>query len=332
MRTNEGLGRYLQHFLVDYLAGQRNASPHTVHAYRDALKFLLLHVARARGTDVCNLSLEDLDQRLVLSYLEALERERGNGATTRNLRLTAIRSFFRAVAQVAPEHLQQAQAILSIPQKRTTTGGVEYLTVRELEAILKQPSTGTCMGRRDNALLRFLYNTGARVQEAVDVSVGSIRFEEPFHVLLIGKGRKERLCPLWPQTIAAVQRVLSDRGDPSSGARVFTNRQGTSLSRYGVRYILAKHVRSASPSCPSLRTKSVHPHTMRHTAAMHLLQSGVDLNTIRCWLGHVDVATTNRYVEADLEMKRKALGEVQVPPGRRSARVNRSLLAWLEAL
>lgn len=333
MHRDKSLGHYLQFFLVDYLAGQRNASHHTIHAYRDALKLLLLHVAKARGTDVSTLSLEDLDQRQVLSFLEAIEKERGNSFATRNLRLTAIRSFFRAVAQVAPEHLQQAQTVLSIPQKRTNTREVDYFSVYEVQAILKQPPTDTWRGRRDDALLRFLYNTGARVQEALDVSVGNLRLQEPFHVTLMGKRRKERLCPLWPQTIATLQRVLRDRGDNTDAAtRVFTNRHGAPLTRYGVRYILTKYVHLASDECPSLRGKRVHPHTMRHTTALHLLQSGVDLNTIRCWLGHVDIATTNRYVEADLEMKRKALGELHVPAGRRTIGLNKSLLAWLEAL
>lgn len=333
MSNPDTLGSYLRYFLVDYLAGQRNASAHTVHAYRDALKGLLLHAAEARQRQVSDLRLDDLDQPVVLSYLQAIEQDRGNSPTTRNLRLTAIRSFFRAVGQLAPERLQQAQRILAIPQKRTTTRGVGYLTVPEVQALLQQPPLRTWMGRRDQALLRFLYNTGARVQEALDVSVGRVRFEAPSHVLLLGKGRKERLCPLWRDTVAAVQQVLRDRTDDiHPDTRVFTNRQGAPLTRGGARYILTKYVRLASPRCPSLRTKRIHPHTMRHTTAMHLLQSGVDLNTIRCWLGHVDIATTNRYVEADLEGKRQAISQVEAPRGRRPPALNRSLLAWLEAL
>lgn len=333
MSSRDTLGSYLHHFLVDYLVGQRNASSHTVHAYRDALKGLLLHVAEVRQRQVSDLRLDELDQQLVLSYLETIEQHRGNCPTTRNLRLTAIRSFFRAVGQLAPERLQQAQRILAIPQKRTTTRAVGYLTVAEIQALLQQPSVDTWMGRRDQALLRFLYNTGARVQEALDVSVGRIRFDTPSHVHLLGKGRKERLCPLWPETVAAVQQALRDRTDNvRSDTPVFTNRHGTPLTRCGVRYILTKYVRLAAPGCSSLKDKRIHPHTLRHTTAMHLLQSGVDLNTIRCWLGHVDLATTNRYVEADLEAKRRALGEVDAPGRRRSPAVNWSLLKWLEAL
>jgi site-specific recombinase XerD len=333
MTSHDSLGTYLRHFLVDYLAGQRNASAHTVHAYRDALKGLLLHAARIRQRPVSDLDMEDLDQALVLSYLEALERERGNSPTTRNLRLSAIHSFFRAVAQLAPERLQQAQRILAIPQKRTTSRAVGYLTVPEIQALLRQPPLHTGRGRRDQALLRFLYNTGARVQEALDVCVGHMRFEAPSHVRLLGKGRKERLCPLWPETVAAVQQVLRDRRDVvEADTRVFTNGQGTPLTRCGVRYILSKYVRLASTECPTLQGKRIHPHTLRHTTGTHLLQSGVDLNTIRCWLGHVDLATTSRYVEADLEAKRQALGAVAAPGARRAPAVNRSLLAWLEAL
>lgn len=333
MSHANSLGSYLHHFLVDYLVGQRNASPHTVHAYRDALKGLLLHVAIVRQRQVSDLRLDELDHQVVLSYLEAIEEDRGNCPTTRNLRLTAIRSFFRAVGQLAPEHLQQAQRILAIPQKRTATRGVGYLTVAEMQALLRQPPMDTWMGRRDHALLRFLYNTGARVQEALDVSIDRIRFEAPSHVHLLGKGRKERLCPLWPDTVGAVQKTLRDRTDDlRPDTPVFTNLRGVPLTRCGVRYILTKYVRMACLGCSSLQDKSIHPHTLRHTTAMHLLQSGVDLNTIRCWLGHVDLATTNRYVEADLEAKRHALGEVDPPGRRRSAAVNRSLLKWLEAL
>lgn len=333
MNRSESLGQHIRYFLTDHLPRQRNASGHTVHAYRDSLKLLLLHVAAAREKGVADLSLEDLDRSAVLAFLEAVERDRGNGPATRNLRLTAIRSFFRAVAQVAPEHLEQAQRLLSIPQKRSNTRVIEYLTLTEIEAIMNQTSMRTCAGRRDDALLRFLYNTGARVQEALDLCVDGLRLEEPPHARLLGKGRKERLCPLWPQTVLAVQRSLRDRGvEQHPEARVFTNRQGEPLTRYGVRYILGRYVQLASESCPTLRKKNVHPHTMRHTTAMHLLQSGVDLNTIRCWLGHADLATTNRYVEIDLEMKRRALGEIPPPRGRRPAVVDKSLLGWLEAL
>ncbi|MEW6753161.1 MAG: site-specific integrase [Candidatus Latescibacterota bacterium] len=333
MTSRDSLGIYLRHFLVDYLAGQRNASAHTVHAYRDALKGLLLHAAQIRQRSVSDLRMEDLDQALVLSYLEALERERGNSATTRNLRLSAIHSFFRAVAQLAPERVEQAQRILAIPQKRTTSRVLGYLTVPEIQALLRQPPLQTSRGRRDQALLRFLYNTGARVQEALDVGVSHIRFEAPSHVRLLGKGRKERLCPLWPDTVAALQQVLRDRSEAiDAGTLVFTNCQGSPLTRCGVRYILSKYVRLASAACPSLQGKRIHPHTLRHTTAAHLLQSGVDLNTVRCWLGHVDLATTSRYVEADLEAKRQALGEVAAPRGRRVPGLNRSLLAWLESL
>ena len=259
------LGSYLHHFLVDYLVGQRNASAHTVHAYRDALKGLLLHVAEVHQRQVCDLRLDELDQQAVLSYLQTIEQHRGNCPTTRNLRLTAIRSFFRAVGQLAPEHLQQAQRILAIPQKRTATRAVGYLSVAEIQTLLRQPPVDTWRGRRDHALLRFLYNTGARVQEALDVSIARIRFETPPHVHLLGKGRKERLCPLWPDTVSAVQQTLRDRtGSLCPDALVFTNRQGNPLSRCGVRYILTKYVRMATPVCSSLQDKCIHPHSLRH--------------------------------------------------------------------
>lgn len=334
MKPQSDLGRLLRLFLGEYLPKQRNASPRTVRAYRDALKLLLRYISESRRRSVADLGVADLDRAAILDFLSSLETARGNGVTTRNHRLAVIRSFFRFVSANAPEAVQQCSQVLAIPLKRGDSRNVDYLTTDEITAVFLQIPAATAEGRRHDALLRFLYNTGARVQEAIDVRASDLHLDSPGHVLLRGKGRKERICPLWPDSVDRLRRLLAERRlDPAQPSPVFTNRDQQPLTRFGVRYILTKYVRAATPQCPSLARKSVHPHTVRHTTAMHLLQSGVDLNTIRCWLGHASVTTTNRYVEIDLEMKRRALEGTTPPPGTGEPVIaDAGLLAWLESL
>lgn len=329
------LGRYLRQFLGEYLPRQRNASPRTILAYRDALKFLLQFSAGAKQCSVAELAFSDLDRTRVLAFLEDIEKRRGNTVSTRNHRLAAVRAFFRFVSTNSPEAVGQCAQILGIPMKRTETRAVDYLTLEETKAIIATITPTTAQGSRDDALLRFMHNTGGRVQEVVDVRAKDLHLGTPAHVLLHGKGRKERLCPLWPETTAALKRLLEQHGvEHASAAPVFTNRHGKPLTRFGVRYILAKYVRAASTKEPTLARKHVHPHVVRHATAMHLLQSGVDLNSIRCWLGHASVVTTNRYIEADLEMKRRALERITPPKQTASPNAieEAALLTWLEGL
>lgn len=334
MKSEVDLGRQLRLFLGEYLPRQRNASPRTIRAYRDALKLMLRYVAESRRCSVADLCFTDVNRSAILAFLESLETKRGNGVTTRNHRLAAIRSFARFVSTNAPETVEQCSHILAIPLKRGNSRSIDYLTLDEVNALLQTIPSATAKGRRDDALLRFLYNTGARVQEALDVRADDLRLDSPAHVLLRGKGRKERLCPLWTDSVDRLRRLFAERNiDAKQPSPVFTNRDGRSLTRFGVTYILAKYVREAAMRCPSLGRKNVHPHTLRHTTAMHLLQSGVDLNTIRCWLGHASVTTTNRYVEIDLEMKRCALDGMAAPPGTMAPAIaDNGLLAWLESL
>lgn len=335
MKQRDDLGRHLRHFLADYLPRQRNASPRTIEAYRDALKLLLQFASRLRGNSVADLSFEDLHRETVLAFLESIESERHNAVTTRNHRLAVIRSFFRFVSSTSPEAIDQGKQILAIPWKRAASRSIDYLTLDEVAALLAEISTRSPEGRRDDALLRFLYNTGARVQEALGVLVSDLRLETSPFVVLRGKGRKERLCPLWPDTVERLRSVLADHGSRLDETfPVFAHPDGKPLTRFGVRYILAKYVRQASERHPGLARKRIHPHTIRHTTAMHLLQSGVDLNTIRCWMGHASVVTTNRYVEIDLEMKRRALGELTPVrgPSASAPGPDPGLIAWLESL
>jgi site-specific recombinase XerD len=335
MNAGADLGKQLRFFLTDYLPLQRNASPRTILTYRDALKLLLQFVARLRSRSVTELSLADLDRTVVLSFLEDIERTRHNAITTRNHRLAAIRSFFRCVAYQKPESVAHSQQILAIPLKRGESRTIGYLTQEEITTLFAVVQPQTLMARRDDVLLRFLYNTGARIQEALDLRACDLRLEPPPHVRLLGKGRKERVCPLWSDTADRLRAHLAERGIRSTEpASVFVNRAGQPLTRFGAEYILAKYAGHARKLCPSLEKKHVHPHLIRHTTAVHLLQSGVDLNTIRCWLGHASLVTTNRYVEIDLAMKRAAIESVQPPAsgGGHSPMIEDALLVWLESL
>ena len=332
MKAVNTLGSHLRLFLSDYQPRQCNASPNTIWAYRDSLKQLLCFVAKVKKRSVAELVLVDLEHRRILDFLESIESENGNSVSTRNHRLAAIRSFFRYVALTNPEGVELAAQILTIPSKKTESKSMDYLTKEELAVILQQVNLESPNGRRDDALLRFLHNTGARVQEVVDLKASDLRLDASPSAKIFGKGRKERFCPLWRETAGRIRRLLSERQvDPDSAEFVFTNSQGKKLTRFGVTYIIEKYVQMATKIAPTLSRKNIHPHTFRHTTALHLLQSGVDLNTIRCWLGHADVTTTNRYVEMDLEMKRKALSSMDAPSGQnRRHAISDNLLAWLD--
>jgi site-specific recombinase XerD len=305
-----------------------------VAAYRDALKLLLRFTAESQKCSVAELAFAHFDRETILSFLESLETLRANATTTRNHRLAAIRSFFRFVSSSSPELVELCAQVLGIPQKRADSQTVDYLTVDEVNAILACINQEKANWRRDDALLRFMYNTGARVQEMLDVRAIDLQLTTPAHVVLHGKGGKERICPLWPETVVRLKSLLeANQLDSRSDLPVFRNGVGKALTRFGVRYILSKYVRAAAEKQPALSRKEVHPHTLRHTTAMHLLQSGVDVNTIRCWLGHASVVTTNRYVEIDLEMKRRALESVNPPGGGELVPVqDATLLSWLESL
>ena len=272
------LATELKYFLTDYLPQQKNASRLTIVTYRDALKLLLLHVARVTETSIDKLTFAAIDRTAVLQFLEAIERERHNAVTTRNARLTAIRSFFRSVATRHPDHLEASAQVLGIPTKRADNRAIDCLTLDEVNAILQSIDLTARNGRRDDTLIRFMHNTGTRVQEALDVLASDLRLDAPAHVRLRGKGRKERLCPLWADTAARLRRLLAERGvDPDARVPVFMNPiTGRALTRFGARYILTKYVRRAAARAPTLSKKRIHPHSLRHATALHLLQSGVD--------------------------------------------------------
>ena len=253
------------------------------------------------------------------------------------MRLAALHAFFRYLPSRYPERLEQCQRILAVPFKRSAARPVEYLEYEEIEAVLAEVDRSSPEGRRDYALIATMFNTGARFQEILGLSPADLQLIRPFHARLFGKGRKERFCPLWPQTAQLLRELLAEYGlDPHSPQPMFRNHRGERLSRYGARYILAKYCKQASVSTPSLASKRLHPHSMRHSSAVHLLKAGVDLVTISHWLGHASVNTTNRYTSVDLEAKREAISKIALPDDGRSVgtswRTDPSILKWLESL
>lgn len=331
------LARALRGFFADHLPRVRGVSPHTVRSYRDAFMLLLRFLAERHKRPVVEIDFPDLAPGDLLAFLDHLEVDRRNGAATRNARLAAIHAFARYAATCDPEHLELCQRILAVPFKRARPRIVEYLEADEIRALLGAPNRATADGRRDHALLLALFNTGARVQEILDVRPCDLQLVRPLQVRLRGKGRKERLCPLWPQTAETLRALLTERGiDPAATQPLFRNRRGEPLTRFGIRYLLRKHAHAARSAATTLSAKRVHPHVMRHTTAVHLLQAGVDLVTISHWLGHASVETTNRYAAVDLEMKRAAVAKARplgyIDPALAAWRSHATILQWLEAL
>jgi len=324
----------LRAFFYERLVEQRNVSAHTVRSYRDTWRLFLHFAATHHQRAVVGLTLADLTAREVAAFLQHSEQERKVSIGTRNCRLAALRSFYGFVAEREPAAVAQCAEVLHIPTKKAVTHAPQYLDSHEIEAILAQPDRTTLEGQRDHALLSFLYNTGARIQEALDVCPAAVRFEAPLCVRLVGKGRKERICPLWPETVTLL-RALRTRHPCADDAPLFVNRYGNPLGASGVRFKLAQYVQGAARAVPSLSSKKVSPHTFRHAAAVHLVAAGVDVTVIRSWLGHAHLDTTNHYAQANLETKREALerldpsSKISKPPRwRRDA----SVLAWLDAL
>jgi integrase/recombinase XerD len=319
-----------------YLPCQRAMSPHTQHSYRDSLK-LFLRFANGKTRDLNRLAVEDLTVERTLGFLQHLESHRHNKACTRNIRLSAIHSFFRYLGSEQPEHLQLAQRILSIPFKRTELREIQHFEFNEIQAVLNAIDRFTQDGRRDFVLLSLMFNTGARVSEIVALRATDLRLTPPPSLLLHGKGSKQRVCPIWPETARLLNDHLQEQGiSPDRPEAVFRNHWGTNLTRFGVRVILRKYVQRAACMLPALKQKRLHPHSLRHATAIHLLRAGVDLSTIAHWLGHASLNTTNKYLAFDLEAKREALAKVQPlargNPKSVTWRRNGDLITWLERL
>lgn len=307
-----GLTALVRDFFCDRLLNQQNVSPHTVASYRDAFRLLLDFLQRRHGTSPSKLSLDDFDAPTVLAFLDDLETERGNSVRTRNARLIAIRAFIAYASARDPTTWPLAQRVLAIPQKRFDRPLLGYLTRVEVEAVLDAPDRSTWSGRRDRALFMVMYNTGIRVSEVIGLRRGDLDVGPTTSVQIHGKGRKQRRVPLWKATTAMLKEWLQEI-TAGQDAPLFPGRRGLPLSRSGVEDRLQRAVSTAAECCSSLNDKNVSPHTLRHTTAMHLLQSGVDMTVIALWLGHESPETTHQYVEADLQMKQRALDRIDEP-------------------
>jgi len=323
-----------QSFFASYLQSTRGVSSHTVRAYRDALKLFFLFTAGQKRKSIADLSLDDVDAETVLAFLQHLESKRSNSALTRNCRLAAIRSFVQHLLRHDVTRAGQYGRILAIRNKRAKYRAIEYLEPEEARAVIAAIDISSARGQRDRALLLLLYNTGARVSEALAVRRGDIRLDRPRHVRFLGKGRKERICPLWPETASALHRIIQTEGGTDA---LFQSHRGTPLTRDGVAYLLQKYVRRAAKNKPALCSRRVTPHVLRHSCAVALLQAGVDVSVIRDYLGHASVATTSRYITTNLQMKRQVLDAFWkraglAPAGSRKWKPSPNLLAFLQTL
>lgn len=322
----------LQSFFTKRLMQEKQVSHHTISSYRDTFRLLLKSIARKEPKAPSRLCLEELNASVVTGFLSELERERGISARSRNLRLTAIRSFFTYLALEVPTDTGQIQQVLAIPQKRHVRTLVNFLNRDEAEALLKAPNLNTWAGRRDHALMLLALQTGLRLSELIALRKNDVKLQGGAHVRVIGKGRKERCTPLAKRTVV-VLRAWSKESRCDKSEVLFTNARGGQLSADGVQYIVAKHATAASRACEGLAKKRVTPHVLRHTSAMELLQAGVDRTVIALWLGHESIETTQVYLDADLAMKEKALSKVQ-PMGEKPRRYkpDDDLIAFLKAL
>jgi site-specific recombinase XerD len=328
------LGPWVRRFLLEYLVGERHFAENTRRSYRDTLALLIPFIATATKTTVDRLRIGELTADRIRQFLNHLEQARACRITTRNQRLAALHSLARFIGARSPEHLAWCSEICSIPFKKAPHEGVCYLEKHEMDALLDAPDIRTRQGFRDHTVLLFLYNSGARASEAVGVTVGDLDLPDAHQasVRLMGKGSKVRRCPLWTSTADALKTLIGDR---AATAAIFVNRRGHPLTRYGVHDLVARYGRTVARRLPGLQHKRLSPHTIRHTTATHLLRAGVDINTIRAWLGHVSVDTTNVYAEIDLATKAKALEKCAIlpdPGGPPVWKDNRDLLVFLRSL
>lgn len=310
MNKSSLLGPWVRRFLLEHLVGERNLAHNTQSSYRDTLVLLLPFVAKNLNKSIDLLSIEDISAKIVRQFLLQLEEKRGCSVSTRNQRLAAVHALARFIGEHSPEHIAWLFQIRSIPFKKTSKPSMDYLEKHEMDALLNAPNRDNSQGLRDHVLLFFLYNSGARASEAANLTIADLDLSSPSSVMLSGKGNKVRRCPLWPATASKLTPLVVGR---KSYEPVFLNRRKQPITRFGIRAIVKRSALTASQTLPKLSSKQLTTHTIRHTTAVHLLRSGVDINTIRAWLGHVSLDTTHVYAEIDLEMKAKALAKCDIP-------------------
>lgn len=303
--ARDPLLRLVESYINDHLRRVRGASPNTVRAYAHALRLFFIFLARHTGRPVAKLGLGDIAVDGVLAFLDDLESARGNTPGTRNCRLAAVRGFVEHLLRHDLERAGQYQRVLSVRSKKARTRTIDYLEPEHVRALLAEPDRRKASGVRDYALLVFLYNTGARISEALGVTPADLHLAVPRYVRLHGKGRKERICPLWPETAQVLARIVNPDG--GAAAPIFRNARGGILTRDGAAYLIEKYVKLAARKVDALQRRHVTPHVLRHSCAVALLQAGVDITVIRDYLGHASVATTSRYISTNVQMKREAL-------------------------
>lgn len=332
MKTCTTFPGLLQSFFTDRLMRQRQASPNTIASYRDSFCLLFEFAQQRLKKTPQNLTIKDLDAPFIGAFLDYLEKNRGNSARSRNVRLAAIHSFFKYIALHEPNHSALIQRVLAIPNKKYARKPIDFLTRPEIEALLAVPDQSRWAGRRDRTLLLLAVQTGLRVSELIGLTCQDISLSRGAHVRCKGKGRKERCTPLRKESVAALRVWLRERnGEPLNP--LFPNARGGPLSRDGIEYLLAKHAAIARKKCPSLQKKRISPHVLRHSAAMDLLQHGVDRSVIALWLGHESVETTQMYIQANLKLKEQALAKtapLDVRTGR--YRPDNYILTFLKSL
>ena len=332
MNDKNLLGPWIRRFLLEHMVAERNLSLNTQASYRDTLSLLLPFVSKQGGYVIDRMTVEELSPAMVRQFLDHVERDRHCVGATRNLRLSAIHSLSRFIGMRSPVHLSWCNEVRSISFKKAAKTLIGYLEKVEMDALLAQPDRRTVMGARDYALLLFLYNSGARADEAAKLTIGHLQLSDPASVRILGKGNKMRMCPLWPETSSVLMRLVAGC---SAHDAVFLGRTNQPMTRFGIHRVVTRYGESASKSVPTLMAKRISPHTIRHTTAVHLLRSGVDINTIRAWLGHASLDTTHIYAQADLEMKAKALASVDIsglPTTSRRPTKLPSLMAFLREL
>lgn len=336
MAETTKLGPWVRRFLLEHLVSERNLARNTQRSYRDSMALLIPFIAGRVHKPIDKLDIDHVSAENVQQFLQHLVQTRGCMLTTCNQRLAVIHALARFIGQRCPEYIEWSGEMRAIPFKRTAKTPITYLEKSEMDALLAAPDRNTAQGRRDYLLLLFLYNTGARADEAAQLTIGDLQLahapdQDHSYVRIHGKGNKQRLCPLWPHTASELTASIGAR---AATEYVFLNRCGQPITRFGIHTLVERYVKKVSETMPGLAAKRVSPHSIRHTSATHLLRAGVDINTIRAWLGHVSVDTTNVYAETDLEMKAKALACCEVKETKRTKRwrEDTGLMTFLRSL
>jgi integrase/recombinase XerD len=329
-------GPWIRRFLLEHLVRERNLARNTQCGYRDTLALLMPFIAGRLHKPIDQLDVTHVSAEEVREFLQHLEQARRCSLTTRNQRLAVIHALARFIGEHSPEHIEWSGQIRAIPFKKAPKRTITYLEKSEMDALLAAPDRTRPQGNRDYSLLLFLYNTGARADEAAQLTIGDLHLSQVLHrdqsfAQIQGKGNKQRLCPLWPHTAKQLKELIGRRALTES---VFLNRCAQPITRFGIHAMVERYAKTVSATIPDLLAKRVSPHTIRHTSATHLLRAGVDINTIRAWLGHVSIDTTNIYAETDLDMKAKALAhcEIQEAKCRKRWREDTGLMGFLRAL